>query len=867
MNTTIPTKLASLLSRLRERGDVRRAGKEWRTRCPAHDDNGPSLYVALSGDRTRALLSCKAGCEVADIVAALDLDLDALFLDGDPEVGVDDLYRVVDESPAPEGRRAGPGPSSPEPAEQANTDLDLRHQVYGDLLARLTLAAPHRQDLLRRGLDDNAIDRLGYRSADRFAVAQAIGRLKKDYDDETLLRVPGFRVRREGVRFVDVEGLLVPVRDPGGRIAALKVRRDPNRDGVKYLYVSSADAGGPSPGSPAHTPLGTPRQADEVRLTEGEIKSDVAFHVSGLPTLGAPGVTNWRRCLEQLRAMQARVVRLAFDQDTPPRPGVVQELRACAEGLLQLGYEVRLEIWDGAGGQYKGIDDLLAAGRQPEVVAGQRVFAALAGVADAAGGEDDEWVPEDPSEEVEPFPLDVFPEPLRQFAAEAAASVQCPPDFIGVPMLAVAGGAIGASRALRIRDGFEEGPRIYAAIVARPGAAKSPALRLVCAPVYAEQSRLREKLRRDKDTYENAKEAYENARKAPPREVDAADPPPGKPLEPSMPHLYVGDITAEAMAQRLEQNPRGLMMIRDELTSWVGGMNQYRGGRGADRQVYLSCWSGEPAKVDRKSDKGEPILVTDPFLCVIGCIPPGKLRDLDAENECEDGFVHRVLFAFPRAVRNRRWTWSGLPPDTRDRWKEALGKLYALQMGEGDAGRPVARTVRFTEEARALWEGWCNALYEEIETPDFPEVLVGPWSKMVGYAARLALVLQMLRLVCGEANGEDVDAESLDRAFRLIAYFQSHARVVYFALHHSSASRRVQRVIAWVRSHGGECSPTHLVKNNVAGIARKTEALKVMKELVDHGYGRLEERRARNNRMVTWFIGRAASRVQSVSVG
>ena len=39
----IPSKLAGLLARLRERGEVRVAGDEWRTRCPAHDDNGPSI--------------------------------------------------------------------------------------------------------------------------------------------------------------------------------------------------------------------------------------------------------------------------------------------------------------------------------------------------------------------------------------------------------------------------------------------------------------------------------------------------------------------------------------------------------------------------------------------------------------------------------------------------------------------------------------------------------------------------------------------------------------------------------------------------------------------------------------------------------
>src|SRR5829696_388279 len=46
--------------------------------CPAHDDHKPSLSVGV-GDDGRALLNCFAGCEVRDIVAAIELELRDLF--------------------------------------------------------------------------------------------------------------------------------------------------------------------------------------------------------------------------------------------------------------------------------------------------------------------------------------------------------------------------------------------------------------------------------------------------------------------------------------------------------------------------------------------------------------------------------------------------------------------------------------------------------------------------------------------------------------------------------------------------------------------------------------------------------------------
>ena len=55
-------------------------GKGWQARCPAHDDQRPSLSVA-EGDDGRALVRCHAnkGCTVEAICAALDLRVSDLM--------------------------------------------------------------------------------------------------------------------------------------------------------------------------------------------------------------------------------------------------------------------------------------------------------------------------------------------------------------------------------------------------------------------------------------------------------------------------------------------------------------------------------------------------------------------------------------------------------------------------------------------------------------------------------------------------------------------------------------------------------------------------------------------------------------------
>ena len=51
---------------------------QWSARCPAHQDRAPSLSVREAHDGS-VLLHCFGGCRVGDVVAALELDMAALY--------------------------------------------------------------------------------------------------------------------------------------------------------------------------------------------------------------------------------------------------------------------------------------------------------------------------------------------------------------------------------------------------------------------------------------------------------------------------------------------------------------------------------------------------------------------------------------------------------------------------------------------------------------------------------------------------------------------------------------------------------------------------------------------------------------------
>jgi hypothetical protein len=60
--------------------DPRRSGDEWSLRCPAHDDQHPSLGMRVT-DTGVVLLNCRAGCDTNDVLAAVGRTMRDLFPD------------------------------------------------------------------------------------------------------------------------------------------------------------------------------------------------------------------------------------------------------------------------------------------------------------------------------------------------------------------------------------------------------------------------------------------------------------------------------------------------------------------------------------------------------------------------------------------------------------------------------------------------------------------------------------------------------------------------------------------------------------------------------------------------------------------
>jgi hypothetical protein len=631
-------------------------------------------------------------------------------------------------------------------------------------------------------------------------------------------QLPADFLRGLGLYDLPGAGVAIPYYDQAGEEIAVKKRTALKATGGSYWPRGQALA------SYGDWRIGLANKAAFLVLVEGESDCWALWH-HGIPALGIPGANS----VKVLTAEHVACVQKIYVHREPDQggerfvAGVVARLKQL--GFTGQAFEIRCP---------EGIKDPADLHvRFPDQAEFCRVFEEVIKASerlDLRGGafpdsSDEPWeapIPLGGIPEALDWPGDVLPEPVETFIRDVAFAKGCPPDYVALPVLVLAGAAVGTSRALEIKPGWRERACIYGAVIGPPGSAKTPALKTVALPVYLEQSRRLAQYKRDKQAWEG-------------RDGD-------KGPAPKLHTVYVSDITVEKLACVLEDNSRGVALIRDELTGWVAGMDQYRSkGRGADRQAYLSIWAGEPIRVDRKN-QGEPVYVAHPFLGIIGGLPPALLPQLRGERGLWDGFLDRVLTIYPEPLLARGEDWACVSDEAADSWKKVLAYLWGLQPAVSDYGEQP-RVVYLSVCGRRAWERFTGRLAAELNRDDLPDPIKGHLAKAKGYGARLALIVHCLRLACGEDVAENVDGESVERAGRLTDYLYSHCRKVHVALGLDQDVEDARRVLEWVRRESARKFKRHQVFEDLKSKSRfpRIEDLdRPIDRLVKHNYLRLK---------------------------
>jgi hypothetical protein len=248
----------------------------------------------------------------------------------------------------------------------------------------------------------------------------------------------------------------------------------------------------------------------------------------------------------------------------------------------------------------------------------------------------------------------------------------------------------------------------------------------------------------------------------------------------------VRDATIETLAVLLDKNPHGLMLVRDELTAWLGGFD--KPGREGDRAQWLELANGNAVlQVDRMSRPS--LYVPGAAAGVLGGIQPTPLAKLlDGERLGGDGLLQRFqLFVWPD-----RWPdfdqeaqHEGVNRELREAAAavlDVLPTLTAETLGSVyPSGDPAP--LLYTPEAQAVFNAW--EVEHEAAKRDMNrgEAYRSHVSKQPGTFARLALVFHALEVaeqgVSTHPHPARVGVEAAVRAANWCDYLSTHARKLW----------------------------------------------------------------------------------------
>ena len=555
---------------------------------------------------------------------------------------------------------------------------------------------------------------------------------------------PRLRVGDDGL-------LLVPVLGPDGKARTLQTI---SADGVK-LFMSGGKAGG------GYFPIGAAKDGP-LLICEGLATGLSVHQATNYTTLVAFNAGNLRAVAQTARQRypdRSLIVCADDDRQTEGNPG-----RTKATAAAQAtGGKLAMPVFnDGQAGtdfndlhQTEGLEAVKA---QIE----SAMETALLWESDEGSPFEAPTLPPLPS-----FPSEVLPPFLAEYVSTAARAFAVPVEIPATAMLALASSCIGRTRAIAIKHSWHEHANLFVGLVARSGLGKTPCTTAIFNSVYRLERKWFDEWDRANREYMEAQAQYEAALRRKPKEDEPA---PKRPEKPIRIQLFVDDATIESVADALNENPRGVLWHRDELSGLLRDLYKYSKESEGTKSRLLSAYDSKLWKINRKT-QGKSLYIPHACLGIFGGVQPGVLPNLFSSEDRLSGLLPRFLFVLVRPSSAATWTDESISNKEQVAFDGVIERLLSLEFDV--EGEPVSLPVE--QSGKLAYETWFESLAwgQWLGT----EYVEARFAKLKGQALRLALILHFLEWASrGDESAEPytVQAATMEKALILANWFKLH---------------------------------------------------------------------------------------------
>ena len=452
---------------------------------------------------------------------------------------------------------------------------------------------------------------------------------------------------------------------------------------------------------------------------------------------------------------------------------------------------------------------------------------------------------------VEPFNYKLLPDGLSEWVKDIVDRTQCPPDFIAVTVMVSLASLVGRKVAIHPKehDDWLVTPNLWGTLIGRPSAMKSPAMAEGLRPLKRLAKEAHEQFKNEIEEY-GVEKAFSKQRsilmeneiksalkdgdqknidKVKYRAIESAKEEQQQPTQ----HRYiVNDATIEKLGELLNQNPNGLLLVRDELTGWLKNLDKE--DRANDRAFYLEAFNGGGNYIYDRIGRGT-LHIESTTVSLIGGLQPSKLRPYVYQainyGNGDDGLIQRFQLAvYPddmgKWVNVDRWPYSNLRNGAFEIFKR-LDEMEAQPFD--DEGRVVG--VRFDEAGQRVFNAWREELEIKIKDPVIHPAIESHLTKYRSLMPSIALVINEVE----EGHCKKVTEQSARKASAWCQYLESHMHRIY-----GGAIDPVAQSAALILSRRDNLTDgftQRIVKRKGwVGLAETEYVRKSLDELVESGY-------------------------------
>lgn len=435
-----------------------------------------------------------------------------------------------------------------------------------------------------------------------------------------------------------------------------------------------------------------------------------------------------------------------------------------------------------------------------------------------------------------PFPVETLPSIMQDYCLAGAEALRCDPAFLAMPALVTAAACIGNSRFMHIKASWIEPCVLWGAIVADSSSLKSPSMDMACSPLSRIQRDLSKGYDAERTHWEEQMEEWRSSRYAKANKTDPHDVIP-RPKEPTPHKILVSDITIEKLAHVLWQNPQGVCLLREELSGWFASFGCYKdgGGASADMANWLSIYGARSWNIDRKGGDPPSIYVPRANCSVFGTIQPKKLRKMLTEDYFDTGLAARLIFAMP-PKKPKGWTEDVIPEHVHEAYHETMMTIRTTGEDHLSAFANEPKQIHFTSAGKTAWiefySEWADR--QNHAEGEFAYAL----GKLEAICARLSLIFCVFEKASVSSRREEVTEGHVKRVFELVKWFAHEIERVYRMLREPEQANAMDRLIEFIRNHGGEMTPTRLHKSNPSRYETAADAEAMLSRLVERNMGK-----------------------------